>query len=106
MTLPPMHLPLPPFTTCPPPPIPSCKQHHQDNALLNWMQGLMRAGACRLDTLSVSQLAAQEASGVMAAAMLWQQGTMWEVPVWESEVEAVMRVIVRVNWTCCWIHTL
>jgi len=55
------------------------------------MQCLMRAGAHRLDALWVSQLVAQEASKVMAAAMLQQQGTMWEVTVWESEVEAVMR---------------
>jgi len=55
------------------------------------MQWLMRAGACRLDSLWASQLAAQEASGVMALAMLRQQGTMREVTVWELEVEAVMR---------------
>ena len=38
--------------------------------MLNWMQGLMRAGACQLDALWVSQLVAQEASGVMVVAML------------------------------------
>jgi len=64
--------------------------------MLNWMQGLMRAGACQLDALWVSQLAAQEASGVMVVAMLWQQGTMQEVSVWESEVEAEMKEMVRV----------
>jgi len=51
----------------------------------------MRAGVQRLDTLHGSQLAAQEASGVMAAAMLWQQGAMGEVSVWEMEVEDAMR---------------
>ena len=51
----------------------------------------MRAGAHRLDALQASQLAAQEVSRVMAASMLWQQGAMREVAVWESEVEAMMR---------------
>ena len=55
------------------------------------MRSLIRAGAHRLDALQVSQLAAQGASRVMAVVMLQQQGTMWEVTVWESEVEAVMR---------------
>jgi len=41
--------------------------------------------------LRVAQMAVQEASGVMAAAMLWQQGVMREVSVWESEVEGAMR---------------
>jgi len=36
-------------------------------------------------------MAAQEASGVMAAAMLRQQGAMREVSVWELEVESAMR---------------
>jgi len=36
-------------------------------------------------------MASQEASGVMAAAMLRQQGEMREVSVWESEVEGAMR---------------
>jgi len=47
-------------------------------------------GLC-LDTLQEAQMAAQEASGVMAAAMLRQQGAMWEVSAWESEVEGTMR---------------
>ena len=42
-----------------------------------------------------AQMAAQEASGVMAAAMLRQQGAMREVSVWESEVEGVMREMLR-----------
>ena len=40
-------------------------------------------------------MAAQEASGVMVAEMLWQQGVMWEVLTWESEVEGVMREMER-----------
>jgi len=32
----------------------------------------------------------------MAASMLRLQGTMWEVTVWELEVEAVMRGMTRV----------
>jgi len=55
------------------------------------MRGLLRTGARRMDTLRVAQMAAQEASGVMAAAMLRQQGAMREVSVWESEVEGAMR---------------
>jgi len=48
-----------------------------------------------LDTLRGAQMATQEASGVMAAAMLRQQGAMREVSVWESEVEGVMREMSR-----------
>ena len=40
-------------------------------------------------------MAAQDASGVMAVVMLWQQGVMWEVSSWESEVEGAMREMVR-----------
>jgi len=40
-------------------------------------------------------MAAQEASGVMAAAMLRQQGAMQEVLAWELEVERAMREMVR-----------
>jgi len=40
-------------------------------------------------------MAAQEASGVMVAVMLWQQGAMREVLVWESEVEGTMREMSR-----------
>jgi len=40
-------------------------------------------------------MAAQEASGVMATAMLQQQGAMHEVSSWESEVEGAMREMVR-----------
>ena len=56
----------------------------------------MRAGVCKLDAFWVSQLAVQEASGVMASAMLRQQGMMQAVMVWESEVEAMMREMARV----------
>jgi len=40
-------------------------------------------------------MAAQEALGVMAVAMLWQQGAMCKVSSWESEVEGVMREMAR-----------
>ena len=40
-------------------------------------------------------MAAQEAFGVMAAAMLHQQGVMREVSAWESEVEHAMREMAR-----------
>jgi len=59
------------------------------------MRGLLRTGARRMDTLRVAQMAAQEASGVMAAVMLRQQGAMREVSVWESEVESAMRELSR-----------
>ena len=59
------------------------------------MHGLLRTGARRMDTLRVAQMAAQEASGVMAAAMLRQQGAMREVSVWESEVEGAMREMLK-----------
>jgi len=59
------------------------------------MHGLLRMGAWQLDTLHRAQLAAQEASGVMAAAMLRQQGAMREVSVWKSEVEDTMREMSR-----------
>jgi len=42
--------------------------------MLARMRALLRTGARHLDTLRVAQMAAQEASGVMAAVMLWQQG--------------------------------
>ena len=48
-----------------------------------------------MDMLRVAQMAAQEASGVMAAAMLRQQGVMREVLVWELEVENTMREMSR-----------
>jgi len=59
------------------------------------MRGLLRMEAQQLDTLRGAQMAAQEASGVMAVAMLRQQGEMREVSVWESEVEGVMREMSR-----------
>jgi len=59
--------------------------------MLAWMWALLRTGVRHLDTLQVAQMASQETSGVMAAAMLWQQGAMREVSVWESEVEGTMR---------------
>jgi len=48
-----------------------------------------------MDTLRVAQMVAQEASGVMAVAMLQQQGVMREVLAWETEVEGAMREMVK-----------
>jgi len=55
----------------------------------------MRTGVWYLDGLRGSQLAAQEASGVMVAVMLQQQSVMREMSVWESEVEATIREMAR-----------
>src|SRR5882724_11239237 len=79
----PLLRPPPPPVHPSPPPIASHLSPHRDQALLERMWCLMRAGARRLDALRASQLAAQEASGVMVSAMLRQQGTMREVTVWE-----------------------
>jgi len=59
------------------------------------MQALLQTGARRMDTLRIMQMATQEASGVMAAVMLQQQGAMREVSAWESEVEGATREMVR-----------
>ena len=48
---------------------------------------LLQTEARWLDTLQGAQMAAQKALGVMATAMLWQQGAMREVSAWESQVE-------------------
>ena len=48
-----------------------------------------------MDTLRVAQMVAQEASGVMATAMLRQQGMMREVSAWETEVEGAMREMAK-----------
>ena len=83
----------PPPPQQPSPPLPS-KWLKRDQELLNEMRGLIQLGAHQLDTLQVVQMAAQEASGVMAAMMLHQQGAMWEVSAWESEMECTMREMV------------
>src|SRR5882724_437185 len=64
-----------PLQPSPPPTVTKCPCHNQE--LVSQMQGLLRMGAQQLDTLRGAQMAAQEASGVMAAAMLKQQGVMW-----------------------------
>jgi len=63
--------------------------------MLARMRALLRTGARCLDTLQLAQMAAQEASGLMAAEMLWQQGEMREVSAWELEVEGTMREMAR-----------
>ena len=82
-----------PLQPSPPPPVAKCPHH--DRELVSQMQGLLRMGAWQLDTLHRAQMAAQEASDVMAAAMLRQQGVMREVSVWESKMEGVMREMSR-----------
>ena len=63
--------------------------------MVNRMWALLWMGARHLDTLCGAQMVAQEASGVMAAAMLQQQGGMREVSTWELEVEGAMREMER-----------
>jgi len=49
------------------------------------MRVLLQTGSHHLDTLWVAQMAAQEASGVMVAVMLRQQGAMREVLAWSMK---------------------
>ena len=62
---------------------------------MDHIRTLLQNGARQLDALRGAQLAAQEVSGVMAMAMLRQQGAMREVSTWESEVEGEMREMAR-----------
>ena len=85
--------PLPPQS---PPLPPVAKRPRRNRELMCKMWGLLRTGARWLDTLRGAQMAAQEASGVMAAAMLRQQGAMREISMWELEVEDAMREMSKV----------
>ena len=84
--------PLPPQPSLP---HPVTKHPCPDQEVVSRMRGLLRMGAQWLDALHESQLAAQEALGVMAAAMLRQQGVMREISVWELEVEDAIRDMSR-----------
>jgi len=75
-----------------PPPAPN-KRPRTDSAIVTELRGLFRAGSRRLDALRISQMAAQEAMGVMGAAMLKQQQSMREITVWEMEMEESLRRI-------------
>src|SRR5882724_10726389 len=75
------------------PPVTKCPCRNQE--LISRMRRLLWMGARWMDMLRVAQMAAQEALGVMAVAMLRQQGAMREVSVWKSEVEDVMREMSR-----------
>jgi len=81
----------------PPPssPTPVAKHPRRDRELMDQMCRLLRVGVWWLDMLRGAQMAAQEASGVMAVAILWKQGAMREVSAWETEVEGMMREMVR-----------
>src|SRR5882724_13271588 len=83
--------PLPQHSSPPPP----SKWPKHDSEVMTQMQGLLQTRSCRLDTLWAVQMAAQEASGVMLAAILCHQGVMREVSAWEYEVECVMREMAR-----------
>ena len=77
------------------PPTPKRARRNRNHDMLSQMQALLRTGARRMDTLHIVQMAAQEASGMMAAVMLRQQGAMREVSAWELEVEGAMREMAR-----------
>ena len=84
--------------TGPPPPsqpVPKWPRCDCDHDNIERMRTLLWTRARPLDTLRGAQMAAQEALGVMAAAMLQQQGAMRKVLSWESEVEGVMREMAR-----------
>ena len=82
-----------PVTPLIPPLTPSCKQPHCDCSILNQVSESVKEGAQHLDSLWDSNIAVQEVSGVMAVAMLWQQGEMQEVATWEIEVgDAIQEV--------------
>ena len=86
-----------PSNQLPPPPRPH-KRPRTDLAILTELCGLFRMGSRRLDALHISQMAAQEAMGVMGAAMLKQQQSMREITVWEMEMEdSLRRVALRIR---------
>jgi len=71
-----------------------CKWHCPELVVLTQLRGFMRAGSWWLDALHMSKMATQEALGVMAVVMLWQQGLM-QVAVWEMEMEDTLWNLVR-----------
>src|SRR5882672_8415568 len=83
-----------PHDQLPPPPVPH-KWPHTDSAIVTKLRSLFWAGSRCLDALCMSQMAAQEVMGVMGAAMLWQQGSMRDLTVWEMEMEDALRRISR-----------
>ena len=66
---------IPPPATTLPSPMTSCLQPHHPHAVLIWVEQMM---------------------GVMAMAMLCQQGAMWEAVSWQVKVEDAMREITKV----------
>ena len=85
--------PLPPPQCSLPQPVPKRPRHDRD--LVEHMWVILWTGAQRLDVLRGAQMAAHEVLGVMAVAMLRQQGAMREVSSWESVVEGVLREMAR-----------
>ena len=59
-----------------PPPASKRPRHDHDHDMLTQMWALLWNGVRQLDTLRGAQMATQEVLGVMAAAMLRQQGVM------------------------------
>ena len=79
-----------PITLLLPPLTPSCKWPCHDHLVLDQIGELVRMGVQCLDSLHDSQMAALEVSGVMVAAILWQQGVMQDLAAWEMEVRDAM----------------
>jgi len=78
-----------------PPPVATPNYASTQASMPQWGSSQAYVGAdedwgAMVDSLHASQLVAQDASGVMAAAILWQQGTMQQVAVWEMEVGDAM----------------
>jgi len=72
-----------------------CKHQCLGNEVLDHMKELLRVRSQKLDDLCRAQLVAQEALGVMAAAMLQQQGEMQALAAWEMEVGDLMGEMAR-----------
>jgi hypothetical protein len=90
------HLPVvvtphPPAPPTPLPTSPSRKRRRVASTLVDRVVSLLRDGARQLDNLREGQMAAQEAAGVMAAAMLRQQAAMRDVSAWEMDAMEAMR---------------
>jgi hypothetical protein len=83
--------PHPPAPPTPLPTSPPRKRRRVASTLVDRVASLLRDGARQLDLLREGQMAAQEAAGVMAAAMLRQQAAMRDVSAWEMDAMEALR---------------